>query len=93
MHRSIATCHKVIITHLSFIVKYYLGYVTSSRRTPSCSSTGQITTGCRSKFGLEASKQFRRVKGYRQLPRLAAELRHAVGSDAKQATGREDAVA
>jgi len=42
---------------------------------------------------LEASKQFRRVKGYRQLPRLAAELRHAVGSDAKQATGREDAVA
>ena len=42
---------------------------------------------------LEASKQFRRVKGYRQLPKLAAELRHAVGSDAKQATGSEDAVA
>jgi hypothetical protein len=42
---------------------------------------------------LEASKQFRRVKGYRQLPRLAAELRHAVGSDAKQSTGSEDAVA
>jgi len=28
---------------------------------------------------LEASKQFRRVKGYRQLPALAAALRHTVG--------------
>ena len=39
---------------------------------------------------LEASKQFRRVKGYRQLPKLATELRHTVGADAK---GSEDAVA
>jgi putative transposase len=30
---------------------------------------------------LEASKQFRRVKGYRQLPQLAATLRHAVGAN------------
>ena len=30
MHRTIATCHKVIITYLSFNVKYYLGYTTSS---------------------------------------------------------------
>jgi putative transposase len=30
---------------------------------------------------LEASKQFRRVKGYRQLPALAAGLRHTVGAD------------
>ena len=30
---------------------------------------------------LEASKQFRRVKGYRQLPQLARALRHAVGAD------------
>jgi hypothetical protein len=30
---------------------------------------------------LEASKQFRRVKGYRQLPQLARSLRHAVGVD------------
>jgi putative transposase len=29
---------------------------------------------------LEASKQFRRVKGYRQLPQLAAALRRAVGA-------------
>lgn len=28
---------------------------------------------------IEASKQFRRVKGYRQLPHLARELRHTVG--------------
>ncbi len=42
---------------------------------------------------LEASKQFRRVKGYRQLPKLATELRHAVGADAQQATRSEDAVA
>lgn len=28
-----------------------------------------------------ASAQFRRVKGYRQLPKLAAALRHAVGAD------------
>ncbi|MGH9210926.1 MAG: IS256 family transposase [Acidimicrobiales bacterium] len=30
---------------------------------------------------LAASEQFRRVKGYRQLPALAAALRHAVGAD------------
>jgi putative transposase len=30
---------------------------------------------------LAASSQFRRVKGYRQLPALAAALRHAVGAD------------
>lgn len=30
---------------------------------------------------LEASKQFRRVKGYRQLPALAAALRRTVGAD------------
>jgi transposase-like protein len=30
---------------------------------------------------LEASKQFRRVKGYRQLPALAASLRHATNPD------------
>jgi putative transposase len=30
---------------------------------------------------LAASGQFRRVKGYRQLPQLAAALRHAVGAD------------
>jgi transposase-like protein len=30
---------------------------------------------------LEASKQFRRVKGYRQLPALAAALRHTVTAD------------
>jgi transposase-like protein len=30
---------------------------------------------------LEASKQFRKVKGYRQLPALAAALRHAVRAD------------
>jgi transposase-like protein len=30
---------------------------------------------------LEASKQFRRVKGYRQLPALAAALRHATNPD------------
>lgn len=30
---------------------------------------------------LAASTQFRRVKGYRQLPKLAAALRHAVGAD------------
>jgi putative transposase len=30
---------------------------------------------------LAASAQFRRVKGYRQLPQLAAALRHAVGAD------------
>ncbi len=30
---------------------------------------------------LAASNQFRRVKGYRQLPALAAALRHAVGAD------------
>jgi transposase-like protein len=30
---------------------------------------------------LSASTQFRRVKGYRQLPSLAAALRHAVGAD------------
>ena len=29
---------------------------------------------------LTASTQFRRVKGYRQLPQLAAALRHAVGA-------------
>lgn len=29
---------------------------------------------------LAASAQFRRVKGYRQLPKLAAALRHAVGA-------------
>ena len=28
---------------------------------------------------LAAASQFRRVKGYRQLPQLAAALRHAVG--------------
>ncbi len=28
---------------------------------------------------LAAADQFRRVKGYRQLPQLAAALRHAVG--------------
>ncbi len=39
---------------------------------------------------LEASKQFRRVKGYRQLPKLAAELRRTVGADTKKS---EDAVA
>jgi hypothetical protein len=39
---------------------------------------------------LEASTQFRRVKGYRQLPRLAAELSHSVGADTKKS---EDAVA
>lgn len=32
---------------------------------------------------LEASKQFRRVKGYRQLPALTHALRHAVGADAE----------
>lgn len=30
---------------------------------------------------LAASNQFRRVKGYRQLPQLARELRHTVGAD------------
>jgi hypothetical protein len=30
---------------------------------------------------LAASSQFRRVKGHRQLPTLAASLRHAVGAD------------
>ena len=30
---------------------------------------------------LAASAQFRRVKGYRQLPQLARALRHAVGAD------------
>jgi len=30
---------------------------------------------------LAASNQFRRVKGYRQLPQLARALRHAVGAD------------
>jgi putative transposase len=30
---------------------------------------------------LEASKQFRKVKGYRQLPALAAALRHTTGAD------------
>jgi hypothetical protein len=30
---------------------------------------------------LAASTQFRRVKGYRQLPALAVALRHAVGAD------------
>jgi transposase-like protein len=30
---------------------------------------------------LEASKQFRRVKGYRQLPQLARALRHVVGAE------------
>ena len=30
---------------------------------------------------LAASAQFRRVKGYRQLPALAGALRHAVGAD------------
>ena len=39
---------------------------------------------------LEASKQFRRVKGYRQLPKLAAELRRTGGADTKKS---EDAVA
>jgi len=39
---------------------------------------------------LEASKQFRRVKGYRQLPKLAAELCRTVGADTKKS---EDAVA
>jgi putative transposase len=29
---------------------------------------------------LAASAQFRRVKGYRQLPQLAAAMRHAVGA-------------
>ena len=29
---------------------------------------------------LEASKQFRRVKGYRQLPALAAALRHTINA-------------
>jgi hypothetical protein len=29
---------------------------------------------------LAAASQFRRVKGYRQLPKLAAALRHAVGA-------------
>jgi hypothetical protein len=28
-----------------------------------------------------AAGQFRRVKGYRQLPQLAAALRHSVGAD------------
>ena len=31
MHRSIATCHKAMMTYMSFKVKYYLGYTTSSR--------------------------------------------------------------
>jgi hypothetical protein len=31
---------------------------------------------------LAAAEQFRRVKGYRQLPQLAAALPHAVGADA-----------
>jgi putative transposase len=30
---------------------------------------------------LAASAQFRRVKGYRQLPQLARALRHTVGAD------------
>jgi hypothetical protein len=30
---------------------------------------------------LEAAKQFRRVKGYRQLPALGAALRHSVQAD------------
>ena len=30
---------------------------------------------------LEAANQFRRVKGYRQLPQLAAALRHAASAD------------
>jgi len=30
---------------------------------------------------LAASTQFRRVKGYRQLPKLAAALRRAIGVD------------
>jgi putative transposase len=35
---------------------------------------------------LAASAQFRRVKGYRQLPKLAAALRHAVGADEPSTT-------
>ena len=50
MHGTIATCHMVIITLLSFRVKYYLGYITSSPRAFPCSSTGQITPGCGGKF-------------------------------------------
>jgi len=34
---------------------------------------------------LAASTQFRRVKGYRQLPQLARALRHAVGTDNQSA--------
>lgn len=30
---------------------------------------------------LEAAKQFRRVKGYRQLPQLAHALRHTITND------------
>lgn len=30
---------------------------------------------------LAAASQFRRVKGYRQLPKLAAALHHAVGAE------------
>ena len=44
------------MTHLSFTVKYYLGYTTTSRRTPSCCSRGQISPGCRGKFGLEVQE-------------------------------------
>ena len=35
---------------------------------------------------LAASHQFRRVKGYRQLPALAAALRHTVGADQTSTT-------
>jgi len=43
---------------------------------------------------LAASRQFRRVKGYRQLPALAAALRHTVGvADPPATTEASDAVA
>jgi putative transposase len=42
---------------------------------------GDMRLGWAAAGMLAASSQFRRVKGYRQLPALAAALRHAVGVD------------
>jgi len=42
---------------------------------------------------LAASTQFRRVKGYRQLPQLAATLRHTIGVAEPATTGTDNAVA
>jgi asparagine N-glycosylation enzyme membrane subunit Stt3 len=38
---------------MSFTINYYLGYTITSRQAPSCSSTGQITSGCGGKLGLD----------------------------------------